>query len=211
MKRLLLIIAMFFIVNQNFSQSNNQMLPNDIKATIGEPKEQQSKISAIKDWIIPISASITMLSVAFGVFQSLREYRLKLKAESRIAESTAVEMDIKLMQGFTNLLALAHARKGNYLSEKTVEKMFDKELFTSEELQNPILLNQKISSAAVVNVPSGIAEQTAFVSALAELGLKHKILRLPVIQALETMQSFIPDIANKYLAIMNSNNVESLS
>lgn len=202
---------MFFIVNQNFSQSNNQMLPNDIKATIGEPKEQQSKISAIKDWIIPISASITMLSVAFGVFQSLREYRLKLKAESRIAESTAVEMDIKLMQGFTNLLALAHARKGNYLSEKTVEKMFDKELFTSEELQNPILLNQKISSAAVVNVPSGIAEQTAFVSALAELGLKHKILRLPVIQALETMQSFIPDIANKYLAIMNSNNVESLS
>jgi hypothetical protein len=143
-----------------------------------------------------VSTFITLLTIAY---QSLKEYRLKLQAETRLSHTAEVDMDIKLMQGFTELLALAHARKGNYLSEKTIEKMFDKELFTDEELNNPEMLNRKINQVAILNVFSGVAEQDAFVAAITNFGIKHEILNVPVKQALETMMTFIPNTAGKYL------------
>ena len=185
---------------------NNGSLPAKVEVTVkqDEKKNKTDILDTIKDWLIPVSTFITLLTVAVGATQSLKEYRLKLIAEQRLANSTAVEMDIKLMQGFTDLLALAHARKNSYLSEKAVEKMFDNKLFTEEELNNPQLLNRKLEEVAVLNVFSGEAEQSAFVAAIANLALKHEILRTPTIQALETMQNFIPELAQKYLDIINS-------
>jgi hypothetical protein len=132
-----------------------------------------------------------------------------LKAESRLADSSTVDMDIKLMKGFTDLLALAHSRKGSYLSEKTVEKMFDNKLFTKEEMKDQDLLHKKIEKVAVLNIDCGAAEQDAFIAAIASLGLKHDVLRIPTIQALESMQTFKKEIAEKYLNKLNSSKDEN--
>lgn len=196
----ILFLSLLFFPYRIFAQ--DQQLPSKIEVTDKEDKNNPQKGSiaeTIKDWLIPVSTFITLLTVSIGTYQSLKEYRLKLKAEIRLSQSAEVDMDIKLMQGFTQLLALAHARKGNYLSEKTVEKMFEKELFTEEELHNPNKLNRKIEQVAILNIYSGVAEQDAFVAAITNLGLKHEILRTPVIQALETMMTFIPNTAEKYL------------
>lgn len=128
---ILVSFALLFITISTNGQ-NSHLLPKKVEVTVKQDEKIPNKpntLDIIKDWLIPVSTCITLLSISFGVYQSLKEYRLKLLAESRLADSTAVEMDIKLMQGFIQLLALAHARKGSYLSEKTVEKMFDNKLF----------------------------------------------------------------------------------
>ncbi len=198
-----LVFSLFLLSIKTYSQDKG-ILPTKVDVTVKQdeiPKEKNT-LAIVRDWLIPVSTFITLLTVAIGAYQSLREYRLKLRAESRLTTSTAVEMDIKLMQGFTDLLALAHSRKGSYLSEKTVEKMFDNKLFTDQELKDPQLLNRKLEAVAVLNVFSGIAEQDAFIAAITNLGIKHEILRSPTIQALETMQSFKPELAKKYLDIL---------
>lgn len=158
-----------------------------------------SFIVNLKEWLIPVSTFVTLITVSVGAWQSLREYRLKLKAETRLADSTKAETDIKLVKQFTELTAIAHGRKSDYLSEKIVEKLFENKLFTLEELNEPYLLNKKITDTAVITIACGAAEQDAFIAAIATLGMKHKILRQPAIQALESMQSFKPDVINKYL------------
>lgn len=199
------IVAIVFMIPFFSSGQTNPSVPNKIEVTVKHP-EQENKtdiLEAIKSWLIPVSTFITLLTLTAGAYESLKEYRLKLQAEQRLAISTAVDMDIKLMKGFTDLLALAHARKGSYLSEKAVEKMFDNKLFTEQELKDPDLINRKLESVAVLNVFSGEAEQSAFVAAITNLALKHEILKAPTIQALETMQNFIPNLAQKYLKIIN--------
>lgn len=207
-KRNIIIIVVAILCMKSFFSygQTNQFLPNKVEVTVKQPSQEKKTdvLEAIKGWLVPVSTFITLLTLAAGAYESLKEYRLKLKAEQRLAISTAVEMDIKLMQGFTDLLALAHSRKGSYLSEKVVEKMFDNRLFTEEELSDPDLLSRKLEKVAVLNIFSGKAEQSAFVAAITNLALKHEILKAPTIQALESMQEFIPDLANKYLDIIKT-------
>jgi len=208
--RNILILGFFLFTLNSYGQNKNFKLNRTglTTAEIDNECKEQSLLITIKEWLIPVSSSISLIVVVSGVVLSLREYRLKLKADSRLTESTAVEMDIKLMKGFTELLALAHSRKGSYLSEKTVEKMFDNKLFSEAELNNPLILNRKIEMVAVLNIYSGIAEQDAFIAAITNLGLKHEILRNPTIQALETMQSFKPELSKKYLEILKADKTE---
>ena len=208
--RNILILGFFLFTLNSYGQNKNFKLNRTglTTAEIDNECKEQSLLITIKEWLIPVSSSISLIVVVSGVVLSLREYRLKLKADSRLTESTAVEMDIKLMKGFTELLALAHSRKGSYLSEKTVEKMFDNKLFSEAELNNPLILNRKIEMIAVLNIYSGIAEQDAFIAAITNLGLKHEILRNPTIQALETMQSFKPELSKKYLEILKTDKTE---
>jgi len=208
--RNILILGFFLFTLNSYGQNKNFKLNRTglTTAEIDNECKEQTLLITIKEWLIPVSSSISLIVVVSGVVLSLREYRLKLKADSRLTESTAVEMDIKLMKGFTELLALAHSRKGSYLSEKTVEKMFDNKLFSEAELNNPLILNRKIEMVAVLNIYSGIAEQDAFIAAITNLGLKHEILRNPTIQALETMQSFKPELSKKYLEILKADKTE---
>ena len=166
-----------------------------------------STVGFINDILVPISTIITLFTVAYGAYLSMKEYRLKLKAERRLAESAKVETDIKLISEFTKLMPLAHSRKGSLLSEKAIEKIFDNNLFTDEELKNPELLHTKLEKVAIFNIYAGVAEQDAFIAAIGKLGIEHPILRMPVMQALETMRSFKPEMANKYLDLLNDKNI----
>ena len=44
-------------------------------------------LSELKEWILVVSGSFTLISVAIGSWLALKEYRLKLKAEARAANS----------------------------------------------------------------------------------------------------------------------------
>ena len=48
-------------------------------------------VQFLKDWLVPLSTIFTLLSIAVGVWLSLRDYRLKLQAETRLKHSSQVE------------------------------------------------------------------------------------------------------------------------
>ena len=51
--------------------------------------------NVIKEWLIFVTKVGTLLTIAVGVWRSLREYRLKLQAETRLKYSSQAEVDIK--------------------------------------------------------------------------------------------------------------------
>jgi hypothetical protein len=201
------IIIMFFLMSITLYGQEQEVLPTRMDEA--DKIENRNSLSAIKDWLIPVSTFISLLTLSIGAWLSLKEYRLKLESEQRLNKSTEVEMDVKLMKGFTELLALAHGRKGSYLSEKAVEQLFTNNLISDEDLQNPQKLNRVLEEVAILNIFSGSAEQSAFIAAVTNLALKHEILNMPTIQALETMKGFLPELAEKYLEILSQKNTNS--
>ncbi len=153
----------------------------------------------IKDWILVVSASITMLSLAVSSWLALRQYRLKLKEEDRLSASARTEADIRLVKAFSELMDVAHARSGYVLSEKTIECLFSRNAITEAELAQPDALSRKLETAAVLTLPVGLAAQDAAIAAIGTLGARHQVLRAPALEALQSLASFKPEIAQKYL------------
>jgi hypothetical protein len=153
----------------------------------------------VREWMLVVSGSITLLSVAVSSWLALRQYRLKLKEEERLSVSARTETDIRLVKAFSELMEIAHARSGHVLSEKTVESLFSQNAITEKELADPKMLNHKLETAAVFTLPVGLAAQDAAIAAIVTLGARHEVLMRPALQALETMKSFKPEIASKYL------------
>jgi hypothetical protein len=67
-------------------------------------------IASIKEWLIPASTAIGLVSAIVAMFIALYEYRLKLRAETRLAEASNIESDVKLLALFVTLMDVAHAR-----------------------------------------------------------------------------------------------------
>lgn len=153
----------------------------------------------VKEWILVVSGSITLLSVAISSWLALRQYRLKLKEEERLSASARTETDIRLVKAFSELMDVAHARSGHVLSEKTVECLFSRGAITEQELADPESLNRKLKTAAVMPLPVGLAAQDAAIAAIATLGARHEVLRRPALQALQSLAIFKSEIATKYL------------
>lgn len=74
--------------------------------------------SELKDWLIPLSTFVSLITASVGGWLSLREYRLKVQAETWLAKSSELEADIKLLKLFTEIMNIAHARGATQLSEK---------------------------------------------------------------------------------------------
>lgn len=135
-------------------------------------------IHDIKELLVPIAMSVTLLSVAISSWLALRQYRLKLRSEK-------IENDIKLVKAFSELMNLAHARSQTTYSEKFLDKLFEKEIISNADFQG-LDLGQKIQTAALT-IPVGLAAQTAAIAAVATLGLRHDVLKDASIQALESL------------------------
>jgi hypothetical protein len=105
-------------------------------------------IHDIKELLVPIATSVTLLSVAISSWLALRQYRLKLRSEK-------IENDIKLVKAFAELLNLAHARSQTTDSEKFLDKLFENEIISNADFQG-FDLGQKIQTAALT-VPVGLA------------------------------------------------------
>jgi hypothetical protein len=155
--------------------------------------------SEAREWILVISGSVTLLSVAVSSWLALRQYRLKLKEEERLSLSARTETDIRLVKAFSEIMDIANGRSGHVLSEKAVESLFGKNAIGEKELADPAAVRQRLETAAILTLPVGQAAQDAAIAAIATLGARHEVLRSPAIQALESIRSFKPQIAGKYL------------
>ncbi len=159
------------------------------------------KLKELKEWLIPLSTFITLISTSAGVWISLKEYRLKLQSEIRLTESTQAEMDIRLLKLFTEITHIATGRKGDAstFSTEIVEKLFENNAITAEDFKNLDVLRSKIATAAFVEPVVGLSSRDAAFASIATLGIRHDVLREPAIQALESFKAWAPDISERYL------------
>lgn len=154
-------------------------------------------IEIIKDWLIPISTFVALVTASISGWLSLKEYRLKVRAETRLANSSELEADIKLLKLFTEIMDIAHARNGYHISEKAIEKILTPEII-KEFKPTDSNLNSLLNST-VISYPVGVAAQDASIAAIWVLGQRHESLRQVTIQALESLCLFKKDVAQVYL------------
>lgn len=148
-------------------------------------------LAALKDWLVPASSAIGIVSVAVGSLLALRDYKLKARAEARLVDSAQVESDIKLLKLFVEIMDIAHARgQSVVVSEKLFEAIIPR--LQAEGVTD-------IKSAAVITLPIGAAAQDAAIAAIAVLGTKHAILLPVALRALESLCSFKANIAGPLL------------
>lgn len=143
-------------------------------------------INVFKEWILTISASVSMLAVAVGIWMSLREYRIKLQAERRQQRSAGIEAEIRLQTLFSELMKIANGRSGYQVSEKAVDFLLQNVKATSGEI-NTAHLNQALEDLAILTLPVGSASQDAAVAAIAALTLRYEELEEPGLRALESL------------------------
>lgn len=154
----------------------------------------------IKDWLIPISSFIAIVSIAVGIWLSLKEYRLKLQAETRLAESARAETDIRLLQLFTEILYIASGRMGEAVfSKEILDLLVQKNILTEDDFKDLDKLKDKISKATLIAQTPGSASANAAFASIATLAKRHPVLHDPAIEALESFLDWKPEISKKYL------------
>jgi hypothetical protein len=159
-------------------------------------------LANIKEWVLTLSASVSMLAVGVGIWMSLREYRLKLQAERRQQRSAEVESEIRLQTLFSELMEIANGRNGYQVSEKAVEFLLQNFKSPSGDL-NLAMLNQAIEDLAILTLPVGSAQQDTAIAAIAALTLRHSILEDPGLRALESLCSpATSKVAPSYLKLV---------
>ncbi len=151
----------------------------------------------IRDWLVPASTFITLITASIGGWLSLRDYRLRVKAETRVAQSAELEADIKLLTLFTEIMSIAHARGASQVSEKAVEKILTPDLIKELGFDGRSL--KDVLANAVINLPIGAAAQDAAICAIWVLGQRHEVLKPVAIQALTSLTVFKGQVASPYL------------
>jgi hypothetical protein len=151
----------------------------------------------VKAWLVPISTFITLITASIGGWLALREYRLKVQAETRLAHSAELEEDIKLLKLFTEMMNLAHARGDAHVSEKAIERILTPEMFKEFGLSGSNL--RGLLESAVIVLPVGAAAQDAAICAIWVLGKRHSLLKPVAIQALESLKTFKGQVVESYL------------
>ena len=157
----------------------------------------------IRAWLVAVSGMLSMSVVAVGIWISLKDYRLKLRAEARLANSTQVELDIKLLTLFPQIMNTAHARGENIYSEKSVELLFQRVMASIDAEGGtadiePKRIRDALSGAAILAAPVGAAAQDAAIAAIWALGKRHDLLRPVSQRALQSIMEFRPEVARPY-------------
>ena len=171
-------------------------------------------LETIKDWLIPISTFIGVISTAVGIWLSLKEYRLKLQAEIRLAESTRAETDIRLLQLFTEILYIATGRKGEAtFSKEILDLLVQKNVLTEEDYKDIDGLSYKISKGAFMVQGVGISSSDAAFASIATLAIQHPVLYNSAVQALESFKrtNYNTELSEKYLKMIQAANESTLT
>lgn len=159
-----------------------------------------------KEWILVATSALTMLSIvggvitfAFSTYFTLKEYRLKLEAEKRVAASQNAETDVRLIQVFTEVMNVANGRGGYEISETVVEELFKREVFSKTHFDDWKEFQKRLGEFPVIYLPVGLPSQDAAIAAAATLGLKYDVLKEPALEALEQAKQFRRDTAERHL------------
>ncbi|SET14887.1 hypothetical protein SAMN05216326_11346 [Nitrosomonas marina] len=160
----------------------------------------------IKDWLIPIASFAGIISTSAGVWLALKEYRLKLRAEQRLAESTRAETDIRLFTHFTDILEVATGRKrdpvySKEVAETLLEKLKIEPLDANFDYR---ALREKIATSALLHSWVGTSSSDAAFASITTLALRHNVLIPSAIQALESFKDWKPELAEKYLTLLRN-------
>ena len=161
-------------------------------------------LETLTELLIPISTFVTLITASIGGWLALKEYRLKVKAETRLAESSELESDIKLLKLFTEIMDIAHGRGGYEVSEKVMEKILSPEVLKQLNVKEANL--RDLIRDAIISFPVGVAAQDAAISAIWVLGKKHSVLTPVAIQALESLSEFKGEVTKEYLEDLKTAN-----
>ncbi|MBU1011401.1 MAG: hypothetical protein KKG99_00225 [Bacteroidetes bacterium] len=186
-----LIIVLFTFTISNAQDSIHSKVPTQTKAITENLSKDNGKIGFFELWLIPISQIITMLSVSVGIIIAICQYRLKVQEEIRLSKSAQAENDVKLLKLFSETFDIAHSRKINVLSEKVIEKLFDKDIIEKKDfgdLNNLTDVTKKLDIAARV-LPVGAGSQVAAIAAIGSLGLAYEVLQEPALKGLLSLKS----------------------
>ncbi|MGE5409996.1 MAG: hypothetical protein ACM3MI_03475 [Clostridiales bacterium] len=197
-----LLIVLFTFTISKAQDSIHSKVPIQIKATTDNLRMDNGKNEFFELWLIPISKIITMLSVSVGIIIAICQYRLKVQEEIRLSKSAQAENDVKLLKLFSETFDIAHSRKFNVLSEKAIEKMFDKDIIEKKDfgdLNNLTDVTRKLDIAARV-LPVGAGSQVAAIAAIGSLGLTYEVLREPALKGLLSLKKQgIDDPTEEYI------------
>jgi hypothetical protein len=161
------------------------------------------------DWL-QVATIIGILSTTITASMALIEFRLKLQAEKRLADSATAEKDVLLLESFTDILYVASGRRGDAIfSKEILELLVKKGGITDADIQSPDQLKEKVSKAAMLAQVPGAESKDAAYAAIAALAMKHEVLYLPAVQALETMRAWSGEISTKYLKMIAENRSSS--
>ena len=155
---------------------------------------------AIKEWLVPTSTFGGIVAAIWGGLFTLRDYQLKLQAETRLAQTAQVEADVKLLNLFVEIMNVAHARGTSVLAS---EKLFEA-MFTKLQAQGKM----DVKDAAIITFPVGVASQDAAIAAIGELGKRHALLRPAAIRALQSLTTFKHEVANPVLLELQAHPVD---
>lgn len=169
------------------------------------------ELSDAKEWVLIAAAVVTMLSIAGGVVSfsvatvfALIEYRLKLRTEKRAAASEQAQTDVRLVQAFTELMNVANGRGGYVTSEKIIEELFNRQVFTEAHFSDWRQFQAQLGEFPVIYLPVGLASQDAAIAAAATLGLKYDVLKEPANEALLNAKQFRQEVAERHLRRLNN-------
>jgi hypothetical protein len=161
---------------------------------------RRMNLNEIKEWLIPLASFIGIVSTSVGVWLALREFRLKLAAETRLSESSRAETDIRLLKHFTDVLLIATGRIGTFTySKEAAEHFLQSGSISEEESKNANVIREGLSNAAFLSPVAGASSRDAAFASIAVLAIRHPVLKQPAIQALESFEEWAPELSKKYL------------
>ena len=110
-----------------------------------------------------------------------------------MAISARAETDIRLIKAFTELMDLAMGRRQHVLSEKAVEKLFERGIISKDDFNDDFTKRQtgalKLSEGSIVVFPVGKSGQEAAIAAIATLANNYGFLKDAAIEGLESISS----------------------
>ncbi|MGE0259564.1 MAG: hypothetical protein AB7H71_04945 [Alphaproteobacteria bacterium] len=170
----------------------------------------------IRAWLVAASGVVSMLAVAIGIWVSLKDYRLKLKAETRLANSTQVELDIKLLTLFPQIMNIANGRGENIHSEKAIEILLQSMVARIDTNRGPDVkeverIRNTLRDTTIFAAPVGGAAQDAAIAAIWALGKRHELLRPVSKRALESILEFRPEVARPYYEDLTQGRLTAVS
>lgn len=143
-------------------------------------------LGSLKEWILVVSGSATLLSIAASVWLGVQQYRLKLKAEERLARSEQAETDLRLLAAFVELIQDA-AQTGRYrVSETLVKWLIDGGHLSKADLENTNAVREKVAWHATVADTVGETQCRMAVFAIGALAKRYDFLRELGVRALES-------------------------
>jgi uncharacterized protein YfeS len=166
---------------------------------------QNQGISGIKEWLLPISGCVSLITVAISSWLAVNHYLLKIEAEKRLNDSASTESNIRLLTHFSKMMQMANSRYDPILSEKVIEGLFQNKIINADDYKDEAsmkLASQKLEQS-LLTPTYGAATQKAAIGAIYALGKEHYILRDAAIEGLtsinanlnyESIEKFIDDL-----------------